>query len=257
MKTLTKYYEDLVLNPEPNCFCMLKPGFAEYKDEFEKLLNLQGWKIIAQCIKKFTRDEIEDFYIMHKDKPFYHKLCDYMITDDCVCYTCYKNCQDPFKDMDSFKKKIRDEWGEDEMKNGMHSSDCKENMKKECLIAFNSVNEKLRINNRPDEPETTVTYLEIYNKINRYCRSYGCKNFMPHVADNRKYRPKFLFNDEFEIGNIWPKNDSNLKLTLRIINADTKAHELKDIIVTGNEDKLVDFISPEWVDKIMKYLKVY
>ena len=63
MKTLTKYYEDLVLNPEPNCFCMLKPGFAEYKDEFEKLLNLQGWKIIAQCIKKFTRDEIEDFYL--------------------------------------------------------------------------------------------------------------------------------------------------------------------------------------------------
>lgn len=145
MKTLTKYYEDLVLNPEPNCFCMLKPGFAKYKDEFEKLLNLQGWKIIAQCIKKFTREEIEDFYIMHKDKPFYHKLCDYMITDDCVCYTCYKNCQDPFKDMDSFKKKIRDEWGEDEMKNGMHSSDCKENMKKECLIAFNTVNEKLKI----------------------------------------------------------------------------------------------------------------
>lgn len=145
MKTLKKYYEDLVLNPEPNMFCMLKPGFAQYKDEFENLLRLNGWKIIAQCVKKFTRPEIEDFYIMHKDKPFYHKLCDYMITDDCICYTCYKRCKNPVEDMDAFKKKIRDEWGEDEMKNGMHSSDSKENVKRESIMAF-AVNEKLKVN---------------------------------------------------------------------------------------------------------------
>lgn len=117
--------------------------------------------------------------------------------------------------------------------------------------------EKLRITNGPDEPETTVTYLEIYNKINKYCRSYGCKSFIPSAADNQKRRPEFVFKDEFEIINIWPINGSNLKLTLRIINPDAGTYELKDIIVTGNEDKIVDFISPEWVDKIMKYLKAY
>jgi nucleoside-diphosphate kinase len=257
MKTLTKYYEDLVLNPEPNCFCMLKPGFAKYKDEFEKLLNLQGWKIIAQCIKKFTRDEIEDFYIMHKDKPFYHKLCDYMITDDCVCYTCHKNCQDPFKDMDAFKKKIRDEWGEDEMKNGMHSSDCKENMKKECLIAFNTVNEKLKISNKEEvTPNTTVTYLMFFNKIQKYCKSHGCKNFVPGVIDNSG-RPEFVYEDNFVITNIWPTEDDIKKLVFRLSNLTEKKYKLHTIEVTGNEDKLVDFITPEWVDKIMKYLKVY
>ena len=145
MKTLSTYFEDMVLSPEPNAFCMLKPGFNQYKDEFERLLKLNGWKIIKHCTKQFTRPEIEDFYIMHKDQGFYHKLCDYMITEACECYLCYKHCKDPYKEMGDFKKKIRDEWGEDEMRNGMHSSDNKETMLKESNIAFNTVNEKLKV----------------------------------------------------------------------------------------------------------------
>jgi hypothetical protein len=45
MKKLSTYYEDLVLDPKANCFCMLKPGFVKYKDQFEKLLRAHGWKI--------------------------------------------------------------------------------------------------------------------------------------------------------------------------------------------------------------------
>ena len=58
MKTLSKYFEDMVLSPEPNAFCMLKPGFNQYKDEFEKLrieLNASGteypvMKIMDMCM---------------------------------------------------------------------------------------------------------------------------------------------------------------------------------------------------------------
>ena len=117
--------------------------------------------------------------------------------------------------------------------------------------------EKLKISNKEEvTANTTVTYLDFYNKINRYCRSNGCKNFTVGVVDKNS-KPEFLYNDNSEIRNIWPINGSNLKLTFRIINPDARTYELQDIIVTGNEDKLVDFISPEWVDKIMKYLKVY
>jgi nucleoside diphosphate kinase len=140
MKKLSSYYEDLVLNPEPNGFCLLEPGFTQYKDEFEKLLSLNGWKILNQCIKKFTRPEIEQFYITHKDEPFYQTLCDYMITEECLCYMCYKNCKDPYKDMKDFKDKIREEWGIDEMKNAMHSSDCHKNLLSETKIAFSNIN---------------------------------------------------------------------------------------------------------------------
>lgn len=250
MKTLTKYYEDLVLNPEPNCFCMLKPGFAEYKDEFEKLLKLNGWKIIAQCIKKFTREEIEDFYLMHKDKPFYHKLCDYMITDDCVCYTCYKHCQDPFKDMDAFKKKIRDEWGEDEMKNGMHSSDCKENMKKECLIAFNTVNEKLKISKHD---LSVITYQEFYDLVKKYLKCTNSTYFHFNVLDNDEYPTYLHEGDKFKV--IYIDITDNNELIIHFTGpapvdyATLELNEIKNIPV--------DFIPAEYVEQAVEYMKKY
>lgn len=173
MRTLKKYYEDLVLNPEPNGFCMLKPGFAQYKDEFEKQLAAHGWKIINHCTKRFTRPEIEDFYSCHKEKDFYYKLCDYMITDDCECYTCYKRCDDPIKEMSKFKDKIRDEWGEDEMKNAMHSSDSKENVIRECKLVFNAVNERLRISK---DTFKTISKEDFYNALKAYTGEYKVEN---------------------------------------------------------------------------------
>ena len=84
MKKLSKYFEDMVLSPEPNAFCMLKPGFNQYKDEFERLLKLNGWKIIKHCTKQFTRPEIEDFY-MGKITEFHATEDD----DQDFCYTAY------------------------------------------------------------------------------------------------------------------------------------------------------------------------
>jgi nucleoside diphosphate kinase len=191
MKTLKKYYEDLVLNPSPNAFCMLKPGFTQYKDEFEKQLAAKGWKIINCCAKKFTRQEIEEFYSCHKDKDFFIKLCDYMITGHCECYSCYKRCDDPIKEMNKFKDKIRDEWGEDEMRNAMHSSDSKENVIRECSLAFNTVNERLHISN-DHHIDTSVTAEEFYDALKLYTGKYR----LP------KTKGTFMLDDYCEDNNI-------------------------------------------------------
>lgn len=172
MKTLTNYYEDLVLDPKANCFCMLKPGFVKYKDEFEKLLRVHGWKICKTCTKLFTRPEIEEFYICHKDKGFYNKLCDYMITEACQCYAVYKNIKNPVKDMESFKEKIRQEWGEDEMRNGMHSSDSDDNVKREISLAFNCVNERLVLS----KDKQHITAEDFYNALKSYTGEYKLGN---------------------------------------------------------------------------------
>ena len=50
MKKLSKYFEDMVLSPEPNAFCMLKPGFNQYKDEFEKLLKGYYSRVSQSCV---------------------------------------------------------------------------------------------------------------------------------------------------------------------------------------------------------------
>ena len=197
MKKLSKYFEDMVLSPEPNAFCMLKPGFNQYKDEFERLLNLNGWKIIKHCTKQFTRPEIEDFYLMHKDQGFYNKLCDYMITEACECYSCYKRCKDPYKEMGDFKKKIRDEWGEDEMRNGMHSSDSDDNVKREIELAFNCVNERLVLskNKRGITPE------EFYTALKSYTGEYKLGNIngtfdLEKYCTYKKIDPGFYCFDE-------------------------------------------------------------
>lgn len=258
MKTLSKYYEDMVLNPEPNGFCMLKPGFNQYKDEFEKLLKLNGWTIINHCTKRFTRPEIEDFYIMHKDQGFYHKLCDYMITEDCECYSCYKNCKDPYKDMGDFKKKIRDEWGEDEMRNGMHSSDNKENMLKECNIAFNSVNEKLKVN---IASLNNITYQQFANMLDEYCEEMDFIGLAPG-----------RINSDYTIENLPPFLLDKGYITL-ILPCYDLPHDCKQLIISyiekNNSEKKswslnldnniletqVDFTNDEWVEKLYKYME--
>lgn len=118
--------------------------------------------------------------------------------------------------------------------------------------------EKLKITSKNSlrTPNTTVTYLDFYNKIQKYCKSKGLKNLGVGMFE-RNRRPEFLYDDNFEIYNIWPVEDKIKKLVFRISNLEKGKIELRTIEVTNNEDKLVDFITPEWIDKIMKYLSVY
>lgn len=258
MKTLSKYFEDMVLAPEPNAFCMLKPGFNQYKDEFERLLKLNGWKIIKHCTKQFTRPEIEDFYIMHKDQGFYHKLCDYMITEACECYSCYKRCKDPYKEMGDFKKKIRDEWGEDEMKNGMHSSDNKDNMLKECNIAFNSVNEKLKVN---IASLNNITYQQFANMLDEYCEEMDFIGLAPGRINSEydiEKLPPFLL-DKGYITLIRPYYDLGHDCKQLIITyAENENSDKKYLDLNLDENILetqVDFTNDEWVEKLYKYME--
>lgn len=125
-------------------------------------------------------------------------------------------------------------------------------------VLSNYILEKLKITSKNSirTPNTTVTYLDFYNKIQKYCKSNGCKNItlgMFHRID----RPEFLYDDNFKIYNIWPVEDKIKKLVFRISNVEKGKIELRTIEVTKNEDELVDFITPEWIDKIMKYLSTY
>ena len=255
MKTLSTYFEDMVLSPEPNAFCMLKPGFNQYKDEFERLLKLNGWKIIKHCTKQFTRPEIEDFYIMHKDQGFYHKLCDYMITEACECYLCYKYCKDPYKEMGDFKKKIRDEWGEDEMRNGMHSSDNKENMLKESNIAFNTVNEKLKVSAK----ETVMmTNREFFELLKKYTNVTNYVAFLPtKLCNNVDEMPKYYKDETKCISLIQPfttKSKNTIGLFLRDIH-DFENVDYYEVNIDQDGDDIVDFTDNDWLNEIIKYMQ--
>ena len=254
MKTLSTYFEDMVLSPEPNAFCMLKPGFNQYKDEFEKLLKLNGWTILKHCTKQFTRPEIEDFYIMHKDQGFYHKLCDYMITEACECYSCYKRCKDPYKEMGEFKKKIRDEWGEDEMRNGMHSSDNKENMLKESNIAFNTVNEKLKVSSDNYIP---YTYQEYYDLLDEYCKENNEKflDLTKIYGYDIDILPKYNKDKNTVIYTIKARYLTIPEISVSTYDFNTNQTFYYSINVTYDANKEVDFMPDEYIEKTVNYMK--
>ena len=123
-------------NIELNGFCILKPEFLDHTDDFIALLKNNDWKIIQKKKLLLNKEQAKELYSPHKDKDFYKDLCDYMSSSECLCCSCHKDCDNPIEDMKKLKDKVRENWGKDEMKNGMHSSDSIENVNRESKICF-------------------------------------------------------------------------------------------------------------------------
>ena len=49
-----------------------------------KKLEDSGLRIIAQKRIKMTKEQAEGFYSVHKNRPFYRELCDFMISEPVV-----------------------------------------------------------------------------------------------------------------------------------------------------------------------------
>lgn len=138
MKSLHQYILEAL--GEVNGFCILKPEFLEYEFDFDNLLKNNNWQVVQKVRRTLSLEEAHELYICHKDKDFYEDLCLYMASGESISYMMYKDCKDPIKDLEAIKNKVRKQWGKDEMKNAMHSSDSIENVEREYkLILQNKI----------------------------------------------------------------------------------------------------------------------
>lgn len=135
MKSLTNYICE-AMQKKFNGFAILKPEFLDIQDDFEDMLEDNGWKISDLTKIKMSLDDAKNLYKSHEKEDFYDDLCKYMSSGKCIAYELYKDCEDPIKDLKKLKDKVRDKWGKDDMKNCMHSSDSKENVEREADICF-------------------------------------------------------------------------------------------------------------------------
>lgn len=138
MKTLSTFISES-LDPQRE-FVILKPEFIDKDRDFEELLNNHGWKVIQKKKQTLSKEKAEKLYAMHRHKPFYDALINYMSSGPCVCYSVFtddKTKKDPIKDMSKIKDEVRKVWGKDDMKNAMHSSDSPENVIREINICMN------------------------------------------------------------------------------------------------------------------------
>lgn len=117
-----------------NGFAILKPGFNTYQTNLENILANNDWIILDKFVKKLTYEQAEDLYIQLADKDFYKRLCEYMSSGPIVCYECYTALPNPIESMNKIKATMRNNFGIDDMKNVMHSSDSLDNVERESNI---------------------------------------------------------------------------------------------------------------------------
>lgn len=111
--------------------------------KFEKA----GLRIIAQKRLKLTRSMAEKFYEIHKDRPFYNDLVDFMISGPVVVQVLEgDNAVKLNRDVmgatnpdDAEEGTIRKEFAESIEANSVHGSDSLENAQKEISFFFANI----------------------------------------------------------------------------------------------------------------------
>lgn len=129
---------DAVLNNTKRVFIVIKPEFLIHSNEILKMFQEEGFRVIAQKMKKLTLKEAHKLYKVHKDEEFFDKLCEYMSSGPSLGVDLYydKNYYNVFRVVDDLKEKIRKLYGVDEMRNAIHGSDSRENMERESKLYF-------------------------------------------------------------------------------------------------------------------------
>ncbi len=125
---------------------IIKPDAVE-KNLIGKILDRfesNNLKIIAAKMIELTKDQAEDFYLVHKDKPFYDDLVEFMISGPILVSVLYgekavdktrkiMGATDPKK---AEARTIRKDFAADVEKNAVHGSDSVENAKREIAFFF-------------------------------------------------------------------------------------------------------------------------
>lgn len=133
MKQLKVYLTD---PKKDEVFVIIKPGFLKKSAEIMEMIKEEGFELVKTTTKLLTLGEARALYKIHKEEEWYKPLCDYMASDLSLGLLFRSKDKDPLKKMGEIKDKIREKFGESDMRNVMHSSDSYEHMLDEQCIYF-------------------------------------------------------------------------------------------------------------------------
>ncbi len=123
-----------------------KGAIGEIIDRFIK----EGFKISALKMFRFTEEKAKQFYIVHKDRPFYKELVEFMTSGPVVAAVlegenAIKRVREIIGPTDSEEARkvapnsIRAKFGTDKGKNAIHASDSEESANYEIPFIFSSL----------------------------------------------------------------------------------------------------------------------
>ena len=127
-------------------FSIIKPDATKRNitGEINRLIENNNLRIIAQKRIKLSSDKAEDFYSIHKEKPFFNDLIQYMTSEPVIVQVLqgddavskYRNLMGSTNPKDAEAGTIRKEFGINVQENSVHGSDSEENAKKEKKYFF-------------------------------------------------------------------------------------------------------------------------
>ena len=127
-------------------FTMLKPDSIEdgYMLPILNKISESGFKIIALKYKKMNRDEAQEFYSIHSEKPFFNDLINFITRGPIVAAVLEKdNAVDDFRKLigstdpnEAEEGTIRKSFARSKGENAVHGSDSDENANVEISFHF-------------------------------------------------------------------------------------------------------------------------
>jgi len=118
-------------------FAIIKPD-AVKNNSTGKIYNHileSGFNILSAKLIKMSKNQAEQFYLVHKDRPFYNELTDFMSSGRCMVLALEKkNAVEEWRNTigatnpaDAEKDSIRNLYGTNLGENAVHGSDSDEN----------------------------------------------------------------------------------------------------------------------------------
>lgn len=112
--------------------------------EVTKRIQEAGFDIVAMKMTRLTKDTAGGFYAVHKERPFYDELCEFMSSGPCVPMILEKeNAIDDFREFigatnpeEADEGTIRADFADSMGENIIHGSDSVENGKIEANYFF-------------------------------------------------------------------------------------------------------------------------
>ena len=125
---------------------ILKPDCVrkELIGEVTRRIQEAGFNIVAMKMTRLTEDTAGGFYAVHKERPFYDELCEFMSSGPCVPMILEKeNAIEDFREFigatdpsEAEEGTIRADFADSVGENIIHGSDSVENGKKEANYFF-------------------------------------------------------------------------------------------------------------------------
>ena len=107
-------------------------------------LEAQGFSVVAARVLRLTQAQAEEFYAVHRERPFYRSLVSFMTSGPCMpmvlekanAVTAYREAIGATDPAEAKAGTVRKLFAESKERNAVHGSDSDENAEREARFFF-------------------------------------------------------------------------------------------------------------------------